>query len=241
MAVPAGSLRVSSRKPLRSSHQPLVAEQSGAARPALVFTRPKTMSPNKRFGLLDAPAAAVVNHLLRGSAWARAELQRHAGKTACFELVPFVFALTALESGEVAPAAAETAPAVTIRLTPGLALRLAAREESAWKEVDARGDTDFAATINQLARTLRWDVEEDLSRVFGDIAAHRMAETGRTIRRWGEESAEGLARGLAEYWTEERPLVASAHAVREFAAEVDALRDDVARLEKRIEILSERR
>jgi ubiquinone biosynthesis protein UbiJ len=190
--------------------------------------------------LLDSPAAAVVNHLLRGSAWARAELKRHAGKTARFELVPFVFALTALENGEVAPAAADAAPAVTLRLTPGLALRLAARDEAAWQEVAAAGDTDFASTINQLARNLRWDVEEDLSRVFGDIAAHRMGETGRTIRRWGEESAEGIARSLAEYWTEERPLVATARAVREFAGEVDALRDDVARLEKRIEILSSR-
>ena len=187
------------------------------------------------------PAAAAVNHVLRASAWARAELQRHAGKTARFELVPFVFSLTVLDSGEVAAAAADAVPAVTLRVTPGLALRLAARDESAWKEVDAAGDTDFAATINQLARNLRWDVEEDLSRAFGDIAAHRMVETGRALKRWGEQSAEGLARAFAEYWTEERPLIASTRAVREFANDVDALRDDVARLEKRIEILVSRK
>ena len=190
---------------------------------------------------LDPPAAAFVNHLLRGAAWARAELKRHAGKTARFDLIPFGFSLTVLDSGEVAAAAAEAVPAVTLRITPGLALRLAARDESAWKEVDASGDTDFAATINQLARNLRWDVEEDLSRVFGDIAAHRMAETGRALARWGEQSADGIARAFTEYWTEERPLIAGARAVREFADDVDALRDDVARLEKRIEILSARR
>ncbi len=65
-------------------------------------------------------------------------------------------------------------------------LRLAAREESAWREIEVGGDTDFAAAINHIARNLRWDVEEDLSRIFGDIAAHRMAETGRTFQRWGE-------------------------------------------------------
>lgn len=189
-------------------------------------------------GFFDPPAAAMVNHLLRGAAWARAELRPHAGKTARFELVPFAFSLTVLDSGDVAAAAAAAVPAVTLRVTPGLALRLAARDESAWKEVDASGDIDFAATINQIARNLRWDVEEDLSRVFGDIAAHRMAETGRTLKRWGEQSAEGVARSFAEYWTEERPLVASTRAVREFTDAVDALRDDVARLEKRIELLS---
>ena len=42
------------------------------------------------------------------------------------------------------------------------------------------------------------------------------------------------ARSAAEYWTEERPLIASTRAVREFVSDVDALRDDVARFEKRV-------
>lgn len=168
-------------------------------------------------------------------------MRAHAGKTARFELFPAGFVLTVLETGEVSAAAADAVPAVTLRLTPGLILRLAARDESAWRDVDAAGDTDFAATINQLARNLRWDFEEDLSRVFGDIAAHRMAETGRVFLRWGSQSAEGLARSFTEYWTEERPLIAAARDLGEFNRDVDTLRDDVARLEKRIEILLDRR
>lgn len=145
-----------------------------------------------------------------------------------------------LENGEVVPAAADAVPAVTLKLTPGLMLRFAARDEAAWKEVEVAGDTDFAAAINHLARNLRWDVEEDLSRVFGDIAAHRMAETGRTFQRWGEQTAENLGRSFAEYWTEEQPLIASAREVEEFNRAVDALRDNVARLEKRLEYLTTR-
>ncbi len=197
--------------------------------------------PNPDSRILSPAAASAVNHLLRGAAWARAELRAHAGKTARFELFPAGFALTVLETGEVSAAAADAVPAVTLRLTPGLMLRLAARDESAWRDVDAAGDTDFAATINQLARNLRWDFEEDLSRVFGDIAAHRMAETGRVFLRWGSQSAEGLARSFTEYWTEERPLIAAARDLGEFNRDVDTLRDDVARLEKRIEILLDRR
>src|SRR6202008_2762291 len=172
--------------------------------------------------------------------WARAELQPHAGKTARFDLFPAGFSLTVLASGEVDAAAADAVAAVTLRLSPGLMLRLAARDESAWKEVDAAGDTDFAAAINRLARDLRWDFEEDLSRVFGDIAAHRMAETGRAFRRWGSQSAEGVARSFTEYWTEEQPLIVSARALEEFNREVDALRDDTARIEKRVQMLLNR-
>jgi ubiquinone biosynthesis protein UbiJ len=97
------------------------------------------------------------------------------------------------------------------------------------------GDADFASAIHHVARNLRWDVEEDLSRVFGDIAAHRMTEAGRTIRRWGEQAADNTARSFTEYWTEEQPLVAARRDLDEFGRAVDQLRDDAARLEKRLE------
>ena len=189
--------------------------------------------------MLD-PAAAFINHLLRGASWAREALQRYAGRTARFETAPFGLSLTVLENGEIALAAADAVPAVTIRLTPGLMLRLAARDEKVWSEIEVSGDTDFAAAINHVARHLRWDVEEDLSRVFGDIAAHRMTETGRTFRRWGEKALDNTGRSFAEYWTEEQPLIAGGRDLDQFNRAVDQLRDDAARLEKRIEQLSSR-
>jgi len=190
--------------------------------------------------IFEPAAAASINHLLRGSGWARDALLPHAGKTARFEILPLALSLTVLPSGEVDVAPEGTSATVTLRLTPGLALRLAARDENAWREVEVAGDSDFAATINQLVRQLRWDVEEDLSRFFGDVAAHRMAETGRTFRRWGERTAEHAGRSLAGYWTEEDPLIASAPEVMEFNRDVDTLRDDVARLEKRLDNIVDR-
>lgn len=190
--------------------------------------------------MIEAALCGSLNHLLRGASWARGELERHAGKIARFEVAPFAFSLAVLENGEVAPAAPGAAPAVTLKLTPGLLLRFAARDEMAWKEVEVAGDTDFASVINRLARDLRWDFEEDLSRVFGDVAAHRMAETGRGFERWGGRTAEHLGRTFAEYWTEEQPLIASARDVEAFNREVDQLRDDVARLEKRLERIAQR-
>lgn len=190
--------------------------------------------------MLDPAALAFINHLLRGASWARGELKRFAGRTARFEAVPFQLSLTVLETGEVAIAATDAASAVTIKLTPGLMLRLAARDETAWREIEASGDMDFAATINYLARNLRWDFEEDLSRVFGDITAHRMADSARTLQRWGEQAVRNTGRSFAEYWTEEQPLIAGARDLEAYSRAVDQLRDDAARLEKRIEQLSSR-
>ena len=85
---------------------------------------------------------------------------------------------------------------------------------------------------------MRWDLEEDLSRIVGDVVAHRLTQTGAALLAWHAVAASNLAQSLAEYWTEEQPLIASRAAVREFVEAVDALRDDAQRLEKRIERLS---
>jgi ubiquinone biosynthesis accessory factor UbiJ len=198
--------------------------------------------PESRFAspaaALESAAAGFINHLLRAASWARDSLKPFAGRTVRIGAIPFALALTVVESGEIMPASVGAAPAVTLRLTPGILLRLAARDESAWREIEIAGDADFAAAIHHVARNLRWDLEEDLSRVFGDIAAHRMAETGRTIRRWGGQAADNTARSFAEYWTEEQPLIAGRRDLDGFGRAVDQLRDDTARLGKRLEQLA---
>jgi len=180
--------------------------------------------------------AGPVNHLLRANSWARERLLPHAGRVLCIDNPPFSIMMAVTTDGAVADAAADAAPDVRVHVTPGLMLRFMARDASAWHDVRVEGNAEFAAAINHIARHIRWDVEEDLSRIVGDIAAHRLAETGRKLSAWGQQSADNLARSLAEYWTEERPLLASRGDVEQFNRDVDVLRDDLARLEKRIEL-----
>jgi ubiquinone biosynthesis protein UbiJ len=47
--------------------------------------------------------------------------------------------------------------------------------------VKIEGDVQFAAELGWLAENLRWDIEEDLSRVLGDIPAHALADAGRKL------------------------------------------------------------
>lgn len=47
--------------------------------------------------------------------------------------------------------------------------------------VKIEGDVQLAAELGWLAENLRWDVEEDLSRVLGDITAHALADAGRRV------------------------------------------------------------
>lgn len=188
----------------------------------------------------DALAGAPLNHLLRANAWARESLKPHAGKTVCVRCLPFSASLVVLDSGAVAPAPAGVVPDATLTVTPGLLLRMATRDDTAWRDIIIDGDTALAGAVHHLWRHLRWDAEEDLSRMFGDIAAHRMADSARALGEWARMSGEHLARSFTEYVTEERPSVAAANDIKRFAADVDLLRDDLARLEKRIARLAAR-
>lgn len=186
--------------------------------------------------MFAAFAARPINHVLLRNSWALGRLRPFAGKAARFECLPFAVTLSVRPDGQV-DIASQAAPDVTLRVSPGIAMRLAARDETAWQEVSVSGDSEFAAALDYLWRHLRWDAEEDLARFFGDIVAHRLVLTAGTLREWGAQATDNLARSFAEYWTEEQPLIAHAGDVEQFNRDVDQLRDDIARLEKRLENL----
>ena len=189
---------------------------------------------------LRPPTAAALNHLLKSASWARERLRPAAGKVVRFELAPFTVGYTLLETGEVADAPAAAVPDATFTLTPGIALRMLGGDSNAWQKVAVSGDGALAREILYIAQNLKWDVEEDLSRVVGDVAAHRMVKAADQLRRWQRDSAANFTRAMAAYWTEEQPLVAARPDIERFVRDVDGLRDDVARLEKRIEQLAQK-
>ena len=190
--------------------------------------------------MFEPLAIPAINRLLRANAWALDKLRPHAGKTAVLSSPPLELRLTVLESGEIAAAAPASETHVTIKAPPGVLLRLAARDESAWNAAEVTGDVQFAAVIDYVRRNLDWDYEEDLSRIFGDVAAHRMAGAVREIDRWGRATVRNLAQTWAEYATYEQPVLVSASALDSFNREVDDVRDHAARLEKRIEMIKRR-
>jgi ubiquinone biosynthesis accessory factor UbiJ len=189
--------------------------------------------------MLDALAAAAINHLLQGAAWARERMVPFAGASVRFHLPPASATFSIGEDGTLQPAASGVEPAASIRLTPALAVRLALlKDDSARAEVEVEGDAALAAALTRILGALSWDVEEDLSRVVGDVAAHRIGRAGRAFLDWQAALAANLARSVGEYLTEERAVVPGREALHLFAAAVDELRDDTQRLEKRIQRLA---
>ncbi len=185
--------------------------------------------------MLNNPLISAINHLLQTESWAREALAPHTGKSARLSLPPVDLDITVLPDGRLA--AAEGDPETRIRATP---FALIKSLEGEMAEIGIEGDVAFAKALSFLLRNLRWDYEADLARLTGDILAHRIAGAASALFSWQKKAAWNLLGNLAEYWTEERPLLAKSGDIARFLGDVDAIRDDAARLEKRIEKLEGR-
>lgn len=185
-----------------------------------------------------SPTVAALNHLLSQNSWAPPRLTRFAGKTVRFDIAPFSFACTILEDGMLLGADATTSADALCVIAPSLLPRLALKDEQAHTEICKEGDPALLTEIFYLSRNLSWDAAEDISHVTGDIVAERIVQTAQSGHLYLREGALNLSEAAAEYWTEERPLLAKPQQVAAFMQQVDTLRDDIARLEQRIKRFS---
>lgn len=184
---------------------------------------------------------AATNHLLAQAGWARQRLLPHAGRCARLELPPLTtidFSISA--DGHLADLAGVETPDVVLRLPLG-DLSLDQGLAAAMRKVRIEGNAELADALGFVFRHLRWDVEEDLSRLIGDIAAHRLIETGRQWSAGGRRALQGLGLNLGEYLVEEQPVLVGRPALADLAREIAELRDAVGRLEKRVDRLGRRR
>jgi ubiquinone biosynthesis protein UbiJ len=182
--------------------------------------------------LISLSAAAVLEKLLDTEPWARARLAPFAGETVEFVAAPAPpLRLVIGNGGRIAPG--DATPTLTFSLRPGALGTIAAGapgEDRLMRAFDVAGNARLASEILLLARHLRWDAEEELSRLVGDVLAHRMAGAARAIAGWH------LAGNVMEYVVDERRLLVSRAEFDEFASGVAQFRDRIARLTRRLEL-----
>ncbi|MES2151637.1 MAG: SCP2 sterol-binding domain-containing protein [Pseudomonadota bacterium] len=194
---------------------------------------PPTSPANSTFPLM-APVVAAINHLLAQEAWAREALARHAGQHACIDAGSVVLRVRVAGDGMLEAGSALQAADVTIRLKLADLPLIAQNRERAFSYVKIDGDADFANTLSQLAKGVRWEAEHDLEPFLGPIAATRLVGGARGALETARATHQKLAENVAEFFLEEQPLLVRPAMVDDFAGEVSRLRDDVERAAKRI-------
>lgn len=159
-----------------------------------------------------------------------------AGDTVCLQAgtISITFMLT--ESGRLSSVDEEVAPAVTITVPlQSLPAMLSSGNKSLPADIRIEGSAELADAVGFVLRNLRWEAEEDLARVIGDIPAHRITMAAQSFRLTGARAIEALAGNIAERLGEEDAPVLARPCHDIFATEVRELRDAVARLDKRVE------
>ena len=195
-------------------------------------------TPSKQPGgvlsaLPESTLAGLLNHLLSQHTWAVARLRPHAGKTLQLRLQLTSVALTIQEDGSFAPAVPGAPADATLIPNP-----LAWLTSSDARFIASGEDAVLAKEIAETLGKMRWDVEEDLSRVLGDIAAHRLVSTATGVLEWHRNAAETIARSWVEHWQDESPMLAQPEQVHAFFNEVGELHGRVEQLEQKIKQLS---
>lgn len=187
--------------------------------------------------MLARTVAAGIEHVLATAPWAREALAPYGGRRLRLRAGLVDVALLVTAHGGVAAGDADGPVDLDVSMPVGAALRLAAGDESAYAEARVDGDAEFAVVVRRLATELRWDFEEDLSRVFGDIVAHRGATALRASAAAGHDAADRVTRAVTEYVTEEGRVTPPRAEIEAWMSDVDTTRDDVERLLRRIERL----
>ena len=180
----------------------------------------------------------TLNHLLAESGWALERLARFSGKTLRFNVTPFTFFFLIENDGTLCEAPDEVKANVTLTIPPSLLPRLVLQDEAAVRLIESTGESALIDEIFFLAANLRWDATEDISRITGDIVAERVVQFAKAKHQLVSDVALNVSQALAEYWVEERPLIAKPQQLAFFTREVNKLSDEVNQLGQRIAALS---
>ncbi|SFM07162.1 SCP2 domain-containing protein [Variovorax sp. OV329] len=127
-------------------------------------------------------AVLFLNHVLQQEPEAQARVKRQEGRVVEVRWRNVLMRLVATPAGLVDLAPEGATPDLTLSVTQENPFALAQSALLGDKPmVRIVGDVQLAAEINWLVDHVRWDVEDDLARVIGDVPAHAIGNTARKV------------------------------------------------------------
>ena len=122
----------------------------------------------------------LLNHILMQEPEATSRLARQKGRIVLMQWRLFSLKLVATPAGLLDRAPVEAKPDLALVVTEESPFALAQAVLRGDKPpVRIEGDVQLAAEVNWLVDHVRWDLEDDLSRVLGDAPAHALGQVAR--------------------------------------------------------------
>ena len=127
-------------------------------------------------------AVLFLNHVLQQEPEAQQRLVRQKGRVVQFEWRFVTMRLIATPAGLLDLAPEGAIPELTLIVADASPLDIARSTLRGDKPtVRIVGDVQLAAEVNWLVDHVRWDVEDDLARLIGDVPAHTVAGVARKV------------------------------------------------------------
>ena len=195
---------------------------------------------------LPVPAAVLarmLNTLLQREDWARDRLARHSGKTVRFVVGTLKVDLAVQSTGLVQDSDSAVIPDVTLTIPTNrlgeIPQALRSRDPGLITALlHVQGDAALTQVVSELARDLRWDIEEDLSGLVGDMAARRLVGTASALSAGVRGAVDRLVGNTSEFLTEESGMMASRPAHQDMMVRLQGVRQHLDQLEARVSALA---
>jgi len=190
------------------------------------------------------PITNVLNRNIRETTPARELCERLDGTTVAVRVRDTALAMFFHINGDTIVLATDSDADPDVLITGSL-LTLAGMAGSSGEDalrdgsLELTGDMQTAKAFQDLLNYAKPDIEEELSSLIGDAAAHRLGEFARGLGRWGRDARSTMGSNLREYLQEESRDLPSRYEVERFIKQLESLRDDVARLEARFDRLGD--
>lgn len=189
--------------------------------------------------MLHSLSLPLINRALRDDPWAASRLAAFSGASLRISLAERSLMRYTIEPDGLLAAHevfGDDEPTLSIDL-PGNAasLFLSHGRQGVIKAAKIRGNIDLANALNDVMDQIRPDPEAFLASKIGDIAAHRLMGFAQAFKEGAEQLAVRLKDQFTEHVAEGQSVIVPNSEVTAFMADVDTLRNDVARLQQRVE------
>lgn len=194
--------------------------------------------------MLLSALESTLNRNIAASSAARALCTRLTGKSLRLHLTGLPVELDLRADGERIQLTRSNATAADATLSGSplglLSLAQQQAKSTTGSSVRIEGDAEVAQGFSELLKHAKPDIEEELSRIVGDVAAHQLGNTVRSLLGFGRRVGDTFLQNAGEYLSEEGRDVPSKTEAEELNRDVDTLRDDVERFEARLTLLERR-
>ena len=148
---------------------------------------PKITPPDWAVSEVQHRIVLLLNHVLMQEPEATARLARQKGRVMLVQWRTYSFKLQATPAGLLDLAAPDTQADLVLTVAADESVMVLAQTALRGDKPAVRieGDVQLAAEVNWLIAHVRWDIEEDLARILGDVPA-------RVLCQWTMNMVMGL-------------------------------------------------